>query len=1072
MKKLMILMAAVATSAFALGADSLKNVFDAATSSDLSSWGVPVGDDKAVLANGVLTLATGSDAASYWVKDKSNPYAMGDNLYFDVSLDLLGQALDEVPTLPNDAKLALFLLDTTEIDGAPAGTNLYALAKHPTDTETVLMELRADVEALTKTGNDMFTRLTVQTYKNVFKSGGTPNSAFVVYQDGGATEGATTSPVPLNRYYTFKEDGSVNWKSPKSVDGAYLSGVLDATVSGKRTCLLLSVKSAVDGQSFTALDFMGNAKIQKVEINDSGFDFIAADVKVTTITLEGVSITVDPASAYDATKGTLSASCTITVTKNPGMEILTYTPMGNDYLVDNKDGTFTYTYAEGNGVSFTAVAACATVNGKAYETIEEVLTALGELTEAGQSGTLKLSRDIAGDDLADGFLSLSGTVTLDLAGKKIVAPVSVDGLGTVTCSGGSLTILDSATGGCIESEGEGGVAVCSAEDSTILIKSGVFKGQIRDVILEAADEEAQGSEEEPVEGETTTEEGASEEVAASITITGGSFSVEPDERLIAEGYVATQGEDGYWTVAQGTATEDGTEKRPYTISTVEDLLQKVIVGANGAGKHYELKNNLVLTEKWVGFGIYDNANNVNAFEGVFDGKGYTISGVTFASSESGNNYRGFFNQIHNATIKNLTVEGNGFGSDVPSGEYGCALLVGCANDSTIENCVAKGTIASATHNVGGIAVRIKDTTIRNCTNEANLTGSYTKIGGIVVLNQSSTSGCLIEGCVNKGTLTAAGNAEKAGKDGLGGIVAYVGDDKLTIKDCANEGALVKGEGTHASAKVGQIIGYKLNAVAVSGTIAVRNDICTVGDGVVDGLNFATVEEDGKVTLVADGEAVADASLKVMANDAPVSLAKGESITLDETLAKANIPELEGCELTKEGNTYTMKEKSEEPVVKPVTPGASSEAYDSEDAAKAAAAAINANPSKYIPVPEGVVLENAAAYAQLFHATANGLTVTVDLTAEATKQIQDTVDAGIKAIKVAEIAAADGDTEQTITTVPGLYYSVVAGDTLTGMAVKSCTPATSSEMKITLPKAGATSGFYKIQATVQKVEVAE
>lgn len=549
MKKLMILMAAVATSAFALGADPLSKVFDASTASDLSGWGVPAGDGKAVLADQVLTLATGSDAASYWVKDESNPYAMGDNLYFDVSLDLLGQALDEVPTLPSDAKLALFLLDTTDIDGAPAGTNLYALAKHPTEAATVLMKLNADVETLT--AKDAFTRLTVQTYKNVFKSGQTANSAFVVYQNGGATEG-TVLPVQLDRYYTFKNDGSVNWNSPKSVDGSYLSGVLDATVSGKRTCLLLSVKSGVDGQSFTALDFTGNAKIKQVEINDSGFDFIAADVKVTTITLEGVSITVNPAEAYDATKGTLSASCKITVTKNPGMEILTYTPMGSNYLVDNKNGTFTYTYAEGNDVSFTAVPACATVNGQAYETIEEAIAALGTLTGAGQSGTLKLSRDIVASDLefSDGVLMIGGTVTLDLAGKKIVAPVNGDGLGTVTCSGGSLTITNSVTGGCIESVGEGGVAVCSAEASTILIQSGVFMGRIRDAILEAADEAAQGSEEETVEGGTTTEEGASEEVAASITITGGSFSVELDNRLIADGYVATKGKDDYWTVAK------------------------------------------------------------------------------------------------------------------------------------------------------------------------------------------------------------------------------------------------------------------------------------------------------------------------------------------------------------------------------------------------------------------------------------------------------------------------------------------------------------------------------------------
>ena len=567
MKKLMILMAAVATSTFALGADSLKNVFEATAASDLSGWGVPEGDGKAVLDDNVLTLATGSDAASYWVKNKSILYAMGDNLYFDVSLDLLGQALDEVPTLPSDAKLALFLLDTTEIDGAPAGTNLYALAKHPTETATVLMKLNADVETLTSEG--AFTRLTVQTYKNVFKSGQTANSAFVVYQNGGATEETVQpvqlEPVQLDCYYTFN-DGSVNWKSPKSVDGSYLSGVLDATVSGKRTCLLLSVKSGVDGQSFTALDFTGNAKIKKVEINDSGFGFIAADVKVTTITLNGVSITVDPASAYDATKGTLSDSCKITVTKNPGMEILTYTSMGSNYLEDNEDGTFTYKYAEGNDVSFTAVAACAMVGDEPYATIGDALTALAS---AGK-GTLKLRRDLVvadleASDITAGFLDLSGNIILDLAGKNITLPgdESIDNHGVVYLSEGSLKIIntDQNQVGRIKATVEDRPAVCCeagdvGEDgnrpATIAIEAGIFEGPIRDIFLETADAEANQSAE--ADGETVIEPTiVKADVVGSITITGGSFSVEPDDRLIAKGYVATRGEDGYWTVAQGEA---------------------------------------------------------------------------------------------------------------------------------------------------------------------------------------------------------------------------------------------------------------------------------------------------------------------------------------------------------------------------------------------------------------------------------------------------------------------------------------------------------------------------------------
>lgn len=532
MKKLMILMAAVATSVLAFGeaaADSLKRVFDATTASGLEGWSIPEGDGKVTLneTEGVLTLATGGEAATWLAQpDSGSPYMMvdGKNLYFDVSLNMLGQALDDVPTLPDGAKLALFLLDTTDMDGAPTGTNLYALAKHPANREKVLVKLGANLETLLQT--DTTTRLTVQTYKNVFKaSGSDANSAFVVYQNGGQTAGTTTSPVILDCYYKFKEDGTVDWVNDVSVDGKYLSdGALDPTVGGKRTCLLLSMEAGVDGQSFTGLGFAGNAQIKKVEINDSGFDFIAPDVKTTTMTLNNVSVAVEPESAYNAETGALSADCTIKVTPNLGFEVLTYTPTKSEYLKQTAAWTFEYKYAEGNDVSFTAAAACAKVDDTAYATLSEALKALEK-----NGGTLKLSRDIGVDDLSDGFLSLGGEVTLDLAGKKISAPALSDGLGTVTCSDGVLLITDSSdtASGCIESLGTDGVAVCSAENSLISILAGTFVGEISDLIL--------------------TDEGT-----PSITITGGTFSVDPTI-WVSEGYTATEGSDGSWTVAKSGA---------------------------------------------------------------------------------------------------------------------------------------------------------------------------------------------------------------------------------------------------------------------------------------------------------------------------------------------------------------------------------------------------------------------------------------------------------------------------------------------------------------------------------------
>lgn len=356
----------------------------------------------------------------------------------------------------------------------------------------------------------------------------------------------------------------------------------------------------------------------------------------------------------------------------------------------------------------------------------------------------------------------------------------------------------------------------------------------------------------------------------------------------------------------------------YVIDNVAELVmfQKGYVAKLGTkDQTFKLGASIALTEPWPGIGVYDNAVNADAFEGTFDGAGFTVSGVTFASSETGNNYRGFFNQINNATIKNLKIEGNGFGATVPAGEYGCALIVGCANNSTIENCVASGTIASGTHNVGGIAVRIKGTTLRNCTNEANITGSYTKVGGIAVLSQDKGTTSLIENCVNKGTLTVAGNAETAGRDGLAGIIAYAAAeaaDQLTLKNCSNTGALVKGEGAHPSARVGQIVGWAYSAFTVAGTFTVRDDIRSVGsnDHAADGLNFATVA-DGVATLVSDGAAVNGAVLKVMAAGQTVTLgAIGESITLDTTLATVTVTTTaENAEVKQEGNVYTVVAKS-------------------------------------------------------------------------------------------------------------------------------------------------------------------
>ncbi len=286
---------------------------------------------------------------------------------------------------------------------------------------------------------------------------------------------------------------------------------------------------------------------------------------------------------------------------------------------------------------------------------------------------------------------------------------------------------------------------------------------------------------------------------------------------------------------------------------------------------------------WAGIGIYSESDNSKAFQGTFNGNGATLKGVTFANTTA-NTYRGFFNQLYGATVSNLTVEVKGF-VDGTSNKFGGAAIAGFASDSTIADCVATGSF-TATHNVGGIVVRIKNANILRCTNKAALASSYTKIGGIAALSQNSTTGCLIEGCVNEGAISCT----DSGTDGVGGIIGWIGNrsdngvsadegQRVTIKDCENRGEIT---GT-STAVIGQIVGKPRSYWSIHGSNKGLTTTPAVGDGEMDGLSYGLVT-DGVATYTATLEA-GKSYLVTAPNAKPgITLAAGESISFDTSLA--------------------------------------------------------------------------------------------------------------------------------------------------------------------------------------------
>lgn len=298
------------------------------------------------------------------------------------------------------------------------------------------------------------------------------------------------------------------------------------------------------------------------------------------------------------------------------------------------------------------------------------------------------------------------------------------------------------------------------------------------------------------------------------------------------------------------------------------------------------------------------ADEAGAFQGVFDGKGHTVSNVKFARGD----YAGFFQSCYNATVKNLKIAlADGGWAAGETLAFGGGAVAGVTIDTTLENCEVSGAFTNTKGAGGLVGYAGSGTVLKGCVNKATITSANEKVGGLIACAQNGNAdlgakGVVVESCQSLGDLECTTD----GKKWLGGLVSYT-DSAVTFKG-AN---VVQGKLTQAGDTAVQSV------IALSGGTATLEEgaTFTVPTGYktvnkpVDGLAFATVA-DGVATLARNAAAVAGASLKVMAEDAPVVLAAvGDAITLDETLAKAAVTTTaENAEVKQEGSVYTVVAK--------------------------------------------------------------------------------------------------------------------------------------------------------------------
>lgn len=198
----------------------------------------------------------------------------------------------------------------------------------------------------------------------------------------------------------------------------------------------------------------------------------------------------------------------------------------------------------------------------------------------------------------------------------------------------------------------------------------------------------------------------------------------------------------------------------------------------------------------------------NYFKGVFDGRGHTVSNITFNSSSP--QYVGLFGFSHGHTIKNLVLGSTySFVSHSSSDDdYGPSIgsFIGrCftkTRDLIIENCV---NMAGVTFDgyveylyIGGIAGRILSkshkVSIKNCANYGNVSNyghvtGYVHMGGIVGDFDEGTK--VVQNCFNFGDIVHNGVAKH--RLWIGGIIGETDNGDVSIENCVNAGKIVSNQ---------------------------------------------------------------------------------------------------------------------------------------------------------------------------------------------------------------------------------------------------------------------------------------
>ncbi len=171
---------------------------------------------------------------------------------------------------------------------------------------------------------------------------------------------------------------------------------------------------------------------------------------------------------------------------------------------------------------------------------------------------------------------------------------------------------------------------------------------------------------------------------------------------------------------------DGSRENPYIVST-EEQLDAIRYFPD---KHFKLKNDIILSGKWIPIGSAESQETM--FRGNFDGDGYKISNI----SVTGGDYSGLFGYIYGGTVKNLYAS-----CDKIVGGSSVGIIAGANNGGVIENCFTDGLVRAGGSYAGGI-VGNNNGIVARCQSAALAIEAQSYAGGIAGWNSGDIRECM------------------------------------------------------------------------------------------------------------------------------------------------------------------------------------------------------------------------------------------------------------------------------------------------------------------------------------------